>query len=208
MYPAFMSYRRGTALVVAFAAVACGGQPRTPTTPTAVDPAVGRYTLTVTVGSTCAALPDSVRARTYTASIEARGADNYIVTLGGARFLADEQIGPRTFRIHCGAADGLDCNQFTASREGNRLRFRLIPNYQRLDDEFTGLGGSIVELIPPDDGQLAIEGTGLGRLDGTSIQASIDGRVSYCPRTFSSFSEDCAVCEHAADVTLTFTRQP
>jgi hypothetical protein len=202
------SYRVGTALLVTFAGMACGdGQPRTPTTPTPVDPFAGRYALTVTVGSTCAALPDIVRARTYAATVESRVADNYSVTLSGAKFLADEQIGPATFRIHCSAADGLDCNQFTASREGDQLRFRLIPNYIRLNNEFSGLGGSIVELIPPDDHQLGIEGTGLGRLNGNTIQASIDGRVWYCPATFSNSSEECAVCENAANVAMTFTRR-
>ena len=198
--------RIGAALLFAFVTVACGdSQPRTPTTPTP-DPAVGRYALTVTVGSTCAVLPDIVRVRTYTATIDSRGADNYMVTLSGAKFLADEQIGPASFRIHCSAADGLDCNQFTASREGDQLRFRLIPNYIRLNDEFSGNGGSIVEVIPPDDHQLGIEGTGLGRQNGNTIQASIDGRVWYCPATFSNSSEECSGCE-TANVAMTFTRR-
>jgi hypothetical protein len=60
------------------------------------------------------------------------------------------------FRIHCGASAGLGCNQVTASREGDLLRFHLIPNCQRLNNEFAGNGGSIVELIPPADNQLGI----------------------------------------------------
>ena len=85
--------RLGTALLFAFAGMACGdSQPRTPATPTSVDPAVGRQALTVTAGSACTTLPDIVRARTYTATIESRGPDNYIVTLSDARFLADQQI--------------------------------------------------------------------------------------------------------------------
>ena len=191
----------------AFVGAACGdGQPRTPATPTPVDLALGRYALTITVGSICTTLPDIVRARTYTASIESRGADNYLVTLSDARFLEDEQIGPATFRIHCGASAGLGCNQVTASREGDLLRFHLIPNCQRLNNEFAGNGGSIVELIPPADNQLGIQGTGLGRLDGTTIQASIDGRVWYCPASFSNSSEECRACENA-DVAMTFTRR-
>lgn len=198
------SCRLGTALLFAFAA--CGdSQPRTPAAPTRVDPALGRYALTVTVDSTCNALPDIVRTRTYTSAIESRGPDDYIVTLSDAKFLADQQLGPATFQIHCGY--GLGCNQFTASREGNQLNFRLIPNYQRLNDEFAGGGGSIIELIPPADHHLGIEGTGLGRLDGTTIQAAIDGRVWFCPATFSNFSEECSACENAADVTMTFTRR-
>jgi hypothetical protein len=195
--------RLGTALLFAFAGVACGER-RTPATPNPVDPAVGRHTLTVTADSTCTTLPDIVRARTYTATIESRDPDNYIVTLSDAKFLADQQTGPGAFQIHCGASYGLGCNQFTASREGNQLHFRLLPNYERLNDEFAGHGGSIIELIPPADHQFGIEGMGLGRLDRTTIQASIDGRVWYCPATFSNFSEECTVCENAA---MMFTRR-
>jgi hypothetical protein len=202
------SYRLGAALLFAFADAACGdGQPRTPATPTPVDLVLGRYALTVTVGSTCTALPDIVRSRTYTSTIESRGPDNYIVTLSDARFLADQQIGPGAFQIHCGDSYGLGCNQFTASRDGDQLQFRLVPNYKRLNDEFAGDGGSIIELIPPADHQLGIEGTGLGRLEGTTIQASIDGRVWYCPAAFSNFSEECTACENARNVAMAFTRR-
>ena len=199
--------RLGTILLFAFAGVACGdSQPRTPATPTPVDPAIGRHALTVTVGSTCTALPDIVRARTYTATIESGGPDNYIVTLSDAKFLADQQIEPSALQIHCGGSQRLGCNQFTASREGNELQFRLLPNYKRLNDELAGNGGSIIELIPPADHQFGIEGMGLGRLDGTAIPASIDGRVWYCPATFSNFSEECTVCENA-NAAMLFTRR-
>jgi hypothetical protein len=116
------SCRLGMGIGLLFALAACdNSQPRTPATPTRVDPALGRYTLTVTVGSTCNALPDIVRTRTYSSAIESRGPDDYIVTLSDANFLADQQIGPATFQIHCGY--GVGCNQFTASREGNQLNF-------------------------------------------------------------------------------------
>ncbi len=130
--------------------------------------------------------------------------DNYVVTLSGARFLADEQIGERTFIVHCGGPYG--CNQFTASREDGQLRFRLASNDERIDDEFAGYGGMIVELIPPDNRRLGIQGTGLGRLDGTTIEASIDGRVWYCPEKYSNFDEECAKCNNAK-VAMTFTRR-
>jgi hypothetical protein len=200
------SYRLGTALLFAFSGVACGdGQPKTLATPTPVDPAVGRYALTVTLGA-CPALPDIVRARTYTATIESRGPDRYVVTLSDAAFLEDERIGPAAFRIHCGASTGLGCHQFTASRDGDQLRFDLLPNCKRLNDEFAGNGGSIVELISPADSRLGIEGSGPGRLDGTTIQASIDGKVWFCPATISNFSEECTACENT-NVAMTFTRR-
>lgn len=200
------SYHVGTALFLAFTAVACGdGQPRAPTTSTPVDLLIGPYSLTVTAGSACTTLPEVFRSRTYMASIESRGADSYVVALSHAKFLADEQIGERAFILHCSSAYGLDCNQFTASREGDRLRFRLAPNSERFDDEFAGYGGMIVELIPPDNNRLGISGTGLGRLDGTTIQASIDGRMWNCPAKYSSFDKECARCDNA-NVAMTFTR--
>jgi hypothetical protein len=72
---------------------------------------------------------------------------------------------------------------------------------------FAGDGGSIVELRPPGDNRLGIEVTGPGRLDGTAVQASIDGRVWYCPATFSNFSSECTACENGANVVMTFTRR-
>jgi hypothetical protein len=140
------------------------------------------------------------------ANIEARDADNYIVTLSDARFLADEQIGERSFIFNCSSSYGLGCNQFTASGEGDQLRFRLASNDERFSDEFAGYGGMIVELIPPDDKRLGIKGTGLGRLDGARIDASIDGKVWYCPANYSSFENECASCDNAT-VALTFTRR-
>lgn len=201
-----MSYNVGAALLLGLAAVACGnGQPRTPTTPTSADGVLGQYSLAVTTGSTCPTLPDIVRSRTYTASIDSRRPDDYVVTLSDARFLADEQIGERAFILHCSSHYGLSCNQFTASREGDQLRFRLAPNSERFDDEFAGYGGSIVELISLDNSRLEIDGTGLGRLDGTTIQASIDARVSYCSAKYFS-TEECANCD-TANVAMTFSRR-
>ena len=198
----------GILLLCAGAAGACGGNPpATPTGPTVpLDPLVGHYSLTVTAGPACRTLPEIARSRTYTASIESRGADNYVVTLTDGTFLADEQIGERTFISHCSSSYGLGCNQFTASREGDQVRFRMAPNNERFDDEFAGNGGSVVELIPPDNNRLGIQGTGLGRLDGTSIEASVDGRVWYCPARYSSFDEECASCDHA-NLAMTFTRR-
>ena len=198
----------GMVLLCAGAAVTCGGSPpATLTGPTIpLDPLIGQYSLTVTAGPACRTLPEIARSRTYTARIESRSADNYVVTLTDGTFLADEQIGERTFILHCSSSYGLGCNQFTASREGDQVRFRLAPNSERFDDEFAGYGGSVVELIPPDNNRLGMDGMGLGRLDGTRIEASIDGRVWYCPARYSSFAEECASCDHAS-LAMTFTRR-
>jgi hypothetical protein len=193
----------GTAFCFAVAATACS---KAPTTPTPVDNLIDRYVLTVTAGSTCSALPEFVRRRTYAATIEPRGTNNYVVTLSDAAFLADEQIGDRSFILHCSSSYGLGCNQFTATRDGDQIRFRLASNDERFDDEFAGYGGMIVELIPPDSRRLGINGTGLGRLDGTTIQASIEGRVWYCPTTYTSFEGECSTCNQAS-VAMSFTRR-
>lgn len=133
------------------------------------------------------------------------GPDDYVVTLSGATFLADEHTGERTFILNCGGP--LGCNQFTASRESGQLRFRLASNDERVDDEFAGYGGMIVELIPPENNRLGIQGAGLSRLDATTIQASIVGRVWFChPPPYSDFYNECAIC-NSANVALTFTRR-
>jgi hypothetical protein len=198
-----LSRHVGTALFVA-SAIACAEGPRTPTAATPVDPVVGLYTLTVT--SACTTLPENLRSRTYMATIASRAMDDYVVTLSDARFLADEQIGERAFIFHCSSSYGLGCNQFTATREGNQLRFRLAPNSERFDNEFAGEGGSIVELIPPDNSRLGISGTGLGRLDGTAIRGLIDGRVWACPARYSSFDDECASCSNAS-LGMTFVQR-
>jgi hypothetical protein len=201
------SVRVAITFSVAFVTVACSGDrsPRTPTSPTPVDLFSGPYSLTVTAGAECTGLPEVLRTRSYLASIEPRGADSYVVTLSGASFLADEQIGERAFRLHCSSSYGLDCNQFTASHDNDRLRLRLAPNSERFDDEFAGSGGSIVELIPPDNSRLGISGTGLGRLDATTIQASIDGQMWSCPAKYRS-PDECSGCG-GATIAMTFTRR-
>ena len=201
------SYQVHTAILLPCVAVACGDHRlATPTTSTPVDLLIGGYSLTVTAGSACTTLPEVVRTRTYAADIESRGTNQYVITLSNARFLADEQIGERAFILHCSSSYGLGCNQFTASRESDDLRFRLASNDERFNDEFAGYGGMIVELLPPDDTRLGISGTGLGRLDGTSIQASFNGRVWSCPAKYTSFDAECASCD-GTDVVMAFTRR-
>jgi hypothetical protein len=199
------------ALFPALVAAACGGdgQPRTPTSPTpptSLTPVTGRYSLTLTVGPACTTLADGLRSRSYLANIDSRAADDYVVTLSDAGFLADEQIGERAFIVHCSSWYGLGCHQFTASREGDQLRFRLASNDERFNDEFAGYGGMIVEVIPPDGRHLGISGTGLGRLEGDTIHAAIDGRVWDCPARYTSADRECANC-NGAEVAMTFTRR-
>jgi hypothetical protein len=201
-------YFVGATLFVALSASACG-ESRPAVTSPGLDPDLlsGQYSLALTIDSSCTALPDALHSRTYTSRIDSRVSGDYAVTLGGAAFLENVQVGERGFAINCGGGHDLGCNQFTATRDGDAIRFRLAPNNERLNDEFAGSGGMIVELIPPDAHQLSIDGVGSGLLTGGgAIRAAIDGRVSYCPAKYSSFDEDCATCQMAR-VEMTFTRR-
>jgi hypothetical protein len=157
------------------ALVACDSARETlPTSRSSTDPIVGAYTVTLTAGSECAVIPEAVRNRTYSARID--GHERYVVTLGDATFLTEERapdgVGP------CGAFAGLRCNQFRALPHGDEIEFQIIPDYQRLDDEFAGWGGSIVEQTAP-GAFLGISGTGRGRLDRGEIRVTLTGRVWY-----------------------------
>src|SRR5688572_29344755 len=108
--------------------------PPVPVTGATDDPLVGRYGLTLDLGSECAAIPDEARVRRYTATIAAKPEGGYVVTLSGSTFLSGLIC---TFTV-----TGLDCNQFPASRNGDLVEFDLVNNN---DD---GHGGHIVEQLP------------------------------------------------------------
>ena len=169
-----------------------------------MDPVLGTYTLTLSAGE-CTAIPESARSRTYTAAITGT-AQGYIVTLSGATFARDIQLGERAWNLYCNQASGLGCHQFTAvgSPDGSELDFQLVHNSERLDNEFGGHGGTIVELITPDT-RLEVYGRGRGRFDGNSIEAMLEGFMWYC-----SPIEGCDVwaksCQ-TSNLRLSFTRR-
>ena len=148
---------------------------------------IGNYTMTVDIGERCV-VPENVRSRTYTATIASAVGDpakstKLVVTLKDA-----------TFRQGCGNnffAPGLGCNQFTASAEGEGIRFGLAG----LDE---GEGGQIWELLPGAEFILAA-GNAFGRFEGPDIVASGSTEVWYG-------APPAQLC-FGTDYRLTFTRR-
>jgi hypothetical protein len=125
---------RLAAIMVVLATVACHGGSPVPTQPTQTTPSQGgspppvfptpsqgyddfsgAYKLTLEIGSSCEALPESERTRTYDASIGASPNPAYpghVVTLSGARFLS----GP-ICTLSSGMYAGIGCNQFLGSED-------------------------------------------------------------------------------------------
>lgn len=169
------------------------------------DPILGTYTLTLSAGAECGSIPALARNRTYTARIDGTP-QRYVVTLSDAIFARDIQLSERSWLAYCNESSGLGCNQFTAvaSPDGSEMDFQLVHNSERLDHEFGGHGGTIVELITPDT-RLEVYGRGRGRVDGQRIEASVTGFLWYC-----SPIEGCDVwansCE-TSNLQLSFTRR-
>jgi hypothetical protein len=126
---------------------------------------VGQYTLTLGVGSECAVIPAGARNRSYTATIDSSIAGSYVVTLSDAFFLTGEICG-----------SGRVCNRFAATREGGVVRVQVHSDDPN-DESDTG---EIWEMIPPGT-WLQVQGGGAGRLEGSSIVASLEGSLWYCP---------------------------
>ena len=162
-------------LFVALAAAACGGPPGPtypgpavpgpPNAPTPADTgantnaASGLYSLTLTIGAECTAVPESDRTRKYSARLSDDGPGRYIVTLGDAAFTQFNACIP------------LGCNQFRASEDGNTMRFSL--------ENQEWWGGYITE-ITSDRAWMSIHGEAAGARRATAIEASGPGHVR-CP---------------------------
>jgi hypothetical protein len=178
------------------------------TAPSPTDSIVAAYTLTLSADSECAQIPEAARNRTYSAKIDSTGPQKYLVTLSDATFVTDVQLSERSFRTPCGGpvyGPGLGCNQFLAMQEGDQIEFQLVPNSQRLDHEFAGMGGTIGELIASDT-LLEVHGTGRGRVDAQAIQATLDGFLWYCSPLRADGSCSLGIrCD--TNVRLTFTRK-
>jgi hypothetical protein len=172
--------------------VACG-EPGTPTTPTNVQatltatvpppppsaPPIGgsspeRYTLTLSIGSSCTVVPESDRTRTYRATIQksdAQGssdAQRSIVTLEDGQFLS----GP-ICTAGSGRFNAVGCNQFFAGEDIDTALFFLVNN----NDE--AHGGHIVERLPS-GGWWEVTGSAAGLRTTQSIDASGTASVWYC----------------------------
>jgi hypothetical protein len=183
-------------ILTAVAFWACHGRSPVPTQPTQTTPSQGgspppvlptpsqgyddfngAYKLTLEIGSSCEALPESERTRTYDASIGASPNQAYpghVVTLSGARFLS----GP-ICTVASGMYAGIGCNQFLASEDIDWVGFWLQNNN---DDAH---GAHIVEQ-KSSGAWLEI----IGRADGTltsfsSIEAAGTANVWFCPSSTS-----------------------
>src|SRR5262249_15017887 len=87
------------------------------------DPLDGAFTLTLQIGSSCAALPEADRTRVYDASIGQvpnRTDLGHVVTLSGAHFLTGSIC-----TLASGRFAGIGCNQFLASEDIDWAGFYL-----------------------------------------------------------------------------------
>jgi hypothetical protein len=161
--------------------------------PPAQDALTGSYTLRLSAGPECAAIPEIARNRTYSANIAATGTDSYMVTLSDALLL----------RIcDSSAVSGLCSNQFHMSRDGDGLRFQLED-----EGDDSSHGGNIVEQIPPGT-WLDVSGSGPGRIDDSGIHATLNGVLWYCPAVMAyPFPCSAYVGCNTSNLQLTFTRR-
>jgi hypothetical protein len=167
-----------------------------PTPPPTGSAIIGLYTLTLTIGSSCTAVPDNERTRKYTASIDDSGSGRYVVTLGDAAFLN----GP-ICTFGSGRFSGIGCHQFFAGEDIDTANFFLENN----NDE--AHGGHIVEQTSSGT-WMEIIGNATGRLNSSSMEASGTGIVWYCPVPMG-YPYPCIShtgCQ-SADIRLTFARK-
>jgi hypothetical protein len=147
--------------------------PRSPSRPpaaprdpaiTAVTPVVGMstadgtHTVSWRVGDECGHIPADARQRSYAATM-----DNGIVTLRTGVFLEGRVC----------TLSGLGCNQFRMTQDGDSVAIRV-----QSDNEWHG--GSIVERLQSGT-WLALTGSGSGRVEGTTIQVTLQANLWYCP---------------------------
>ena len=182
-------------LMSGFALVSCD---RTRPSPTAASPPealIGRFTLTLTAGAECSAIPEAAKTRRYLASLDATGDGRYVVTLSDATFLTGPICTAGSARFA-----GVGCHQFFASRQGEVVQFDLANN----NDE--AHGGHIVEQLSSGT-WLEIIGNGTGRLQGSTIAATGMASLWYCPsaRSYPFPCFDFVGC--SSDLQLTFTRR-
>jgi hypothetical protein len=173
------------AILWAAAFAACGDNPQAPSAlpqqapataapnPPAPNPGGSStgllYSLTLTIGTACAVVPETHRTRTYTARIDNREGGIKVVTLSESTFLAG---------LICtggsGRFAGVGCDQFFASEDIDTMQFFLENN----NDE--AHGGHIVERLSS-GGWVEIIGNATGKIEASSVDAAGSGNVWYCP---------------------------
>jgi hypothetical protein len=143
--------------------------PPAPPTPTpSGDPLEGRYALELSIDKLspeCDRVPDTVRHLTYSAAIESTGEANYTITLSGGAFL--------TGSICDFVPSHLGCNQFSATRSGDGLRFDLI------NDNDDGHGGHLVAQVAQGT-WFELIGSTNGVMSNGTITSQGSGSLWYC----------------------------
>jgi hypothetical protein len=120
------------------------------------------------VGDDCAAIAPTARQRTYNAIVIGE-----LVTLVSGVFLQGSI---------CTFEDGLGCNQFRLTQNGDVASIDVQSNEWH--------GGQIVERL--EDGTwLEVSAIGSGRVEGSTIRAELEGGVWYCPVS-SSYPFPCS----------------
>jgi hypothetical protein len=154
---------------VAMLVSACSGSSPTPPTPTPTPTpspspqasVIGTHTVSWMVGDQCPVIPAEARQGSYDATIE-----NDIVTLRTGVFL-DGPI--------CTTETQLGCNQFRITQDADAPVIDLARNTE-------WHGGSITERLPSGT-WLELVGKGVGRIEGTTIQSTLEGNIWYCPES-------------------------
>jgi hypothetical protein len=202
--------RRASAffVLISLTIAGCDSSQQTPTTPSrsqastappipppapSDDPLVGRYALTLDVGSECDATLGAARIRRYTATIDTARDGGYVVTVGDATFLTGAIC---TFTV-----TQLGCNQFPASRTGETVEFDLVNNN---DD---GHGGHIVEQLSS-GAWIEVIGKAAGQLSAQTIEATGSSSVWYCSSP-SGYPYPCSAYTGcgSTNMRLTFSRR-
>jgi hypothetical protein len=153
MNRALKGFVPGAAMLVA----ACSTPPAAPS-PTQNPSPLGTHTVSWSVGDECTAVPRTARERTYSALVS-----NGLVTLTNGTFLAGSI---------CTDTTGLGCNQFRLTQDGD--------NVSVVVESIDWHGGQIVERI--EDGTwVEVSAKGAGRQEGSTIRATLEGSLWYCP---------------------------
>lgn len=167
-----------------------------PTPPPADHRFAGTYTLTITIGPGCSAVPEPERLRTYTARFDPVADGSYVISLSDSAFLT----GP-ICDLGSGRFAGIGCHQFFAYDDADRMQFVLANN----NDE--AHGGHIVEQTAFGT-WLEIIGEAVGSRDPVSMEAAGQGSVWRCPES-RSYPFPCAsfVSCRPAELRLKLTRR-
>jgi hypothetical protein len=163
--------------ILSAVSVGCESSPAAPSTtePSATQPspvpgpaAGSTHTVSWSVGDECSTIPDEARHRTYTATV-----GNGLVTLTSGLFLQG---------LICTLDTGLGCNQFRMTPDGDAVTISVAGTEWH--------GGQIVEQIS-DGTWIEVSAAGTGRIEGSTIRATLDGSIWYCP-TAGAYPFPCA----------------